>query len=183
MSEETAGRIPVATAKAAVHRWTPLSIFFASSLAGIVVVLAFVPLVMSDYVMEQLTSLFILVILAVMWNALAGYGGLVSVGQQAFIGIGAYGTIFLAHVHGVKPFLAMLLAATHPERISHLILISAFARMTYADDYAWANPPEVREVLTKLIIDKWGTVEMQDHLRQFPDGPFEVIEHSKAGKL
>ena len=38
-------------------------------------------------------SLLILVILAAMWNALAGYGGLVSVGQQAFIGIGAYGTI------------------------------------------------------------------------------------------
>ena len=33
--------------------------------------------------------------LAAMWNALAGYGGLVSVGQQAFIGLGAYGTIWL----------------------------------------------------------------------------------------
>ena len=30
-----------------------------------------------------------------MWNALAGYGGLVSVGQQAFIGLGAYGTVWL----------------------------------------------------------------------------------------
>ena len=30
-----------------------------------------------------------------MWNALAGYGGLVSVGQQAFIGFGAYAAIFL----------------------------------------------------------------------------------------
>ena len=45
-----------------------------------------------------------------MWNALAGYGGLVSVGQQAFIGIGAYGTIYLVD-HGVTPYLAMLLAA------------------------------------------------------------------------
>ena len=41
-------------------------------------------------------------ILAIMWNALAGYGGLVSVGQQAFIGFGAYGTIFLTQ-HGVSP--------------------------------------------------------------------------------
>ena len=48
---------------------------------------------------EQLTALLIFVILAVMWNALAGYGGLVSVGQQAFIGLGAYGTIFLTQ-HG-----------------------------------------------------------------------------------
>jgi branched-chain amino acid transport system permease protein len=85
--------------------------FFAGSLLFLVVLLAFVPLVMSENAMEQLTSLFILVILAVMWNALAGYGGLVSVGQQAFIGIGAYGAIFLGHVHGVKPFVALLLSA------------------------------------------------------------------------
>jgi branched-chain amino acid transport system permease protein len=94
-----------------VHRWTPLSLFFTTSLAAIVVALFFVPLTMSDNVMQKLTSLFILVILAMMWNALAGYGGMVSVGQQAFIGIGAYGTIFLGHVHTVAPFLAMLLAA------------------------------------------------------------------------
>jgi branched-chain amino acid transport system permease protein len=94
-----------------VHRWTPLSLFFTGSLAAIVIALFFVPLTMSDNVMQKLTSLFILVILAMMWNALAGYGGLVSVGQQAFIGIGAYATIFLGHVHTVAPFLAMLLAA------------------------------------------------------------------------
>ncbi len=35
-----------------------------------------------------------------MWNALAGYGGLVSVGQQAFIGIGAYGIVWLSCSHG-----------------------------------------------------------------------------------
>ena len=57
-----------------------------------------------------MTSLLILVMLAVMWNALAGYGGLVSVGQQAFIGIGAYGTIYLVD-SGVTPYLAMVLAA------------------------------------------------------------------------
>ena len=45
-----------------------------------------------------------------MWNALAGYGGLVSVGQQAFIGIGAYGTVFLSVQHSLNPYLAMLLA-------------------------------------------------------------------------
>ena len=34
--------------------------------------------------------------MAVMWNVLAGYGGLVSVGQQAFIGFGAYATVFIS---------------------------------------------------------------------------------------
>jgi len=35
-------------------------------------------------------SLFIFMILAIMWNPARRYGGLVSVGQQAFIGMGAY---------------------------------------------------------------------------------------------
>ena len=46
---------------------------------------------------DRLTTLFIYVILAAMWNALAGYGGLVSVGQQAFFGLGAYCAIRLAN--------------------------------------------------------------------------------------
>jgi branched-chain amino acid transport system permease protein len=59
---------------------------------------------------QQLTSLLIFLMLAAMWNALAGYAGLVSVGQQAFIGFGAYGTIYLTQ-QGVPPYLAMVLAA------------------------------------------------------------------------
>ena len=39
-----------------------------------------------------------------MWNLLAGYGGLVSVGQQAFIGLGAYALYLLADQRGVHPF-------------------------------------------------------------------------------
>ena len=53
--------------------------------------------------------LLILVLMAVMWNALAGYGGLVSVGQQAYIGLGAYATVWLCN-HSVNPYLAMVLA-------------------------------------------------------------------------
>lgn len=69
-----------------------------------------VPFAFRANVVQQLTSLFIFLILAVMWNALAGYGGLVSVGQQAFIGVGAYATIFFTQ-RGVTPYLAVVLAA------------------------------------------------------------------------
>ncbi len=54
------------------------------------------PVALGANATQKMTSLLILVLLAAMWNALAGYGGLVSVGQQAFIGLGAYGTIYLA---------------------------------------------------------------------------------------
>jgi branched-chain amino acid transport system permease protein len=45
-----------------------------------------------------------------MWNLLAGYAGLVSVGQQAFVGLGAYFVLILA-LHGVSPFAALPVAA------------------------------------------------------------------------
>jgi branched-chain amino acid transport system permease protein len=71
-------------------------------------------------VVQQLTSLFIFLLLAVMWNALAGYAGLVSVGQQAFIGLGAYGTIFLTQ-RGVQPYLAMILAAVASAAVATIL--------------------------------------------------------------
>lgn len=92
-----------------VQRWTRLSRTFVGSAVGVAILLAFVPVTLSANVTQKLTALFVLVMLATMWNALAGYGGLVSVGQQAYIGIGAYGTVWLAH-QGVTPYLAMLLA-------------------------------------------------------------------------
>ena len=57
-----------------------------------------------------MTALFIYVILAAMWNALAGFGGLVSVGQQVFFGLGAYFTIRLADA-GLNPFASLFVAA------------------------------------------------------------------------
>lgn len=93
-----------------VERWTWLSGGFTFALAGLVALLAFGPVLFGENAQNNLIQLFFLVILAVMWNALAGYGGLVSVGQQAFIGIGAYAVVFLSLQHSLNPYLAMLLA-------------------------------------------------------------------------
>lgn len=56
-----------------------------------------------------LMNFFILVIMATMWNLLAGYAGMVSIGQQAFIGLGAYATLYFA-IKGMDPFVAIPLA-------------------------------------------------------------------------
>lgn len=49
--------------------------------------------------------------LAVLWNLLAGYAGLVSVGQQAFLGLGGY-TLFICTIWlGMPPLAAVPLAA------------------------------------------------------------------------
>ncbi|MGD9536209.1 MAG: branched-chain amino acid ABC transporter permease [Alphaproteobacteria bacterium] len=49
--------------------------------------------------------------LAQMWNLLAGYGGLVSVGQQAFVGLGGYMLFVLVILLGVPALAALPLAA------------------------------------------------------------------------
>ncbi len=48
--------------------------------------------------------------LAQMWNLMAGYAGLVSIGQQAWVGVGGYALFALSIWGGVPPLLAIPLA-------------------------------------------------------------------------
>jgi branched-chain amino acid transport system permease protein len=91
-----------------VQRWTGASIVSTGTAGAFVVCLAFVPFVLSANATTKLTTLFIYVILAAMWNALAGYAGLVSVGQQAFFGLSAYAAVRLAQ-NGVGVYPAVVL--------------------------------------------------------------------------
>jgi branched-chain amino acid transport system permease protein len=45
--------------------------------------------------------------LAQAWNLLAGYAGLVSVGQQAYVGLGCYGFLILTAFLGIHPLVAL----------------------------------------------------------------------------
>ena len=83
------------------------------SLVGLAVacaVLGYLPYGTGQSTTNLLVDFFILMTLGVTWNMLAGYAGLVSVGQQAYIGLGAYGVLWLAQ-HGVEPFIALPIAA------------------------------------------------------------------------
>lgn len=82
----------------------------AALLAGVLVLALWVPYHVSLGTLSQLVGLFALVILATTWNLLAGYGGLVSIGQQAFIGAGGYGVVYLSDRAGL-PIVGALLAA------------------------------------------------------------------------
>jgi branched-chain amino acid transport system permease protein len=57
-----------------------------------------------------LSEIYAYVALASLWNLLAGYAGLVSVGQQAYVGLGAYVLFALAILAGISPFWAIPLA-------------------------------------------------------------------------
>jgi branched-chain amino acid transport system permease protein len=93
-----------------IQRWTRASRINLVGVAAVAVLLAFGPVVFGANAIDKLTTLFIYVMLAVTWNALAGYGGLVSVGQQAFFGLGAFFAVRLAG-WGLSPFPALIVAA------------------------------------------------------------------------
>ena len=85
----------------------------ASALA--IVVAAFVALAAAPWWADRaslrlLSEIYAYVALASLWNLLAGYAGLVSVGQQAYVGLGAYVLFALAMLAGVHPLLAIPLA-------------------------------------------------------------------------
>lgn len=92
-----------------VERWTATSRGAIAVVVVVALLSALAPLWLGPGAMDRLTVLFVYVMLAAMWNALAGYAGLVSVGQQLFFGLGAYFTVKLAD-WGLNPFAAMVLA-------------------------------------------------------------------------
>ena len=61
----------------------------------------------------------------------------------------------VAHGHAVQ--LALLFAATHPERLDSLVLINGFARLLRSDDYPAGMPPEARDSVLAGIETEWGT--------------------------
>jgi branched-chain amino acid transport system permease protein len=132
----------------AVQRWTPASLVTSGGVVGLVVALAFVPVALSANATDKLTTLLVYLILAAMWNALAGYAGLVSVGQQAFFGLGAYFAVKLSSA-GVGVYPCFVLGALCAGAVS--IPMSWFMLRLRGPEFAigmWV----VSEIAFRLVI-------------------------------
>jgi branched-chain amino acid transport system permease protein len=81
------------------------------ALAAVAVAAAVVaPVFLSRGTVQDLFFILTMLVLAQCWNLLAGYAGLVSVGQQEFVGFGAYAMFASVSLLGLNPILAVLLA-------------------------------------------------------------------------
>ncbi len=60
--------------------------------------------------MRLMGEIFLYLALASLWNLMAGYAGLVSVGQQAYVGFGGYMLFALTMFGGLHPIAAIVLA-------------------------------------------------------------------------
>jgi branched-chain amino acid transport system permease protein len=97
----------------------------AVALVGLVI-LAAGPAWALDSVLRTLIGFFTLLALAQMWNLLAGYAGLVSIGQQAYIGIGAYALLEFVDTLHLNVLVSVLLAGAVAALISIPTAVLAF---------------------------------------------------------
>ena len=77
------------------------------TLVALAAALASAPWWAENNTIRVLGEFCVTVALATLWNLLAGYAGLVSVGQQAFVGVGAYLMLTNALAFGVNPLWAL----------------------------------------------------------------------------
>ncbi len=97
-----------------VQRQTPSGrIAMTLALAALVALVA-MPWWASTGTIRWILELCCYLAVAQMWNLLAGYAGLVSVGQQAFMGAAGYALFVLAQTYGINPFLAVFLSLLVP---------------------------------------------------------------------
>ncbi|MCF3639835.1 branched-chain amino acid ABC transporter permease [Rhizobium sp. TRM95111] len=83
----------------------------AMTLIGVagVLTLAALPFFAPRAVIQDLFGVLTLLVLAMNWNMLAGFAGLVSVGQQAFVGIGAYAMFAAIIVFDLDPLVGIVI--------------------------------------------------------------------------
>jgi branched-chain amino acid transport system permease protein len=107
---------PTATAAAVTrgrYRFTTrTTVSTIAAIVGVILVafLFAVPFIAGRSLLQDLFFVLTMLCLAQYWNLLAGFAGLVSVGQQAFVGLGAYGLFALLILFGVDPLVAIPLA-------------------------------------------------------------------------
>ena len=81
-----------------------------AALAVAVIALMAAPFLFGATATVLLTQFMSMLTLAVMWNLLAGYADIVSVGQHAFVGVGAYAFFGFTALLGIEGYLAIPLA-------------------------------------------------------------------------
>jgi branched-chain amino acid transport system permease protein len=109
-----------------VVRTSRASIVGTTAFAAAAFGLALFPFFGSAGTQITLVEIFYYLSLAQMWNLLAGYAGLVSVGQQGFVGISAYTLFVLAEKNSVDPFLSIVVAAAFVAVLSIPVALFAF---------------------------------------------------------
>lgn len=80
-------------------------------IAVIAVMFVIIPQAGSTYLLNIITLMCLYMAMSQMWNLLGGYAGMLSLGMQAFIGIGGYSLTILSVNYGVNIYVAIIIGA------------------------------------------------------------------------
>ena len=138
----------------AVRTATPASRAFGLALVVLLAALAAAPLWAGRGTIQDLFFILTMLVLAQLWNLLAGYGGLISIGQQAFVGIGAYAMFGAVILWGVGPVPAILLGGV---AAALLAVPTAYFTFRLVGAY-FAIGTWVIADATRLIVSQWQAV-------------------------
>ncbi|MBB5754912.1 branched-chain amino acid ABC transporter permease [Prosthecomicrobium pneumaticum] len=112
------------------------------------------PAVAPRSAIQDLFFILTMLTLAQLWNLLAGYGGLISVGQQAFVGIGAYAMFAGVILLGWNPVVAILFGG-----LAAFLLAIPFAYLAFRLQGAYfAIGTWVLAEVTRLLVAQWKTL-------------------------
>jgi branched-chain amino acid transport system permease protein len=147
-----AGQSAANVAPVHVERATKASRVFAVLAAIMLAALISLPWWSDAGWMRLIAEMAYYVALAQLWNLLAGYAGLVSVGQQAYVGLGGYMLFYLTGVWNVNVYIALLLAGLFAGLMSIPVSFAVFRlRGAYFAIGTWVVS-EVFSLFASLIL-------------------------------
>ena len=135
----------------AVTRETRASTVTLLLAAPVIVVLFALPAFASRVLLQELFYVFTMLSLAQLWNLLAGSAGLISVGQQAFVGVGAYALFAFTVIAGLDAVLSIVLSGALAGLVSIPVALIVFRlRGAYFAIGTWVVAEVCRLVLAQV---------------------------------
>ncbi|MEW1776921.1 branched-chain amino acid ABC transporter ATP-binding protein/permease [Streptomyces sp. NPDC086777] len=131
-----------------------------ATVAGGILLLAIFPLVNGNAYWQNMAIMaFLLAIMASGWNIISGYAGYVSLGQSAFLGIGAYTTALLSIHTGVSPLLAAPMGGV--VAAAGALVLGMVGRRTRGIAFVIISYAFLE--LTALVVSNWSSLTNGNH--------------------
>ena len=122
--------------------------------------LAVLPLVNDNaYIQNMAIMGFLLAVMASGWNIISGYAGYISLGQSAFLGVGAYTTALLSIHTGISPLLAAPVGGV--VAAASALVLGLVGRRTRGIAFVIISFAFLE--FTALLVSNWGSLTNGNH--------------------
>ena len=144
---------------------------------GLLAVLATLPAWGPNGMLRFLIEFLTLMAMAQMWNLLAGYAGLVSIGQQAFVGVGAYAVFVFTDMARIGPVPAVVASGVVALLVAAITSLFAFRlRNGYFAVGTWVIAEVIRIIVMNVQVLGAGTgVSIRGMAGMAPDERLSLI--------